>query len=41
MASIFVDVVCGAGFDFVGELFDGVGAGDGIDGVGRRRFRGR
>ena len=29
----FRDVFLRGGFDFVGELFDGVGAGDGIDGV--------
>ena len=30
----------GAGFDFVGKRFDGVGARDGIDGVGDSSFVG-
>ena len=32
------DVLFGAAFDFVGEMFDGVRTRDGIDGVGDTRF---
>src|SRR5258706_7793978 len=36
----FVDVGEGASFDFVGEVLDGVGAGDGVDRIGNARFMG-
>jgi len=37
----FVDVGEGASFDFVGEVLDGVGAGDGVDSIGNAKFHGR
>ena len=40
MASIFGDVVDGPLLNFVGEMLDGVGAGNGIDGVGDTGFVG-